>query len=173
LYTDTSPALSEREMMLFLHNDDQLCPGALSLLANACVSETDPRVKLWFGTHLIMDAAGVVDPERSAASDQWFGRQGPGATRPVWEWCLTESIPPDAFLVERATYLQYMRGERDGNVGDWAFSVRLANSGGWAPSLGKPCPATGCRPDPSRAPGAASTLTGPTNWRASCACPPK
>jgi len=118
--------------LLFLHNDDQLCPGALGLLVNACVDQTDARVKLWFGTHLIMDEAGVVDPERSAASDRWYGRQGPGATRPVWEWCLTESIPSNAFLVERATYLQHMRGERDGNVGDWAFSVRLANSGGWA-----------------------------------------
>lgn len=118
--------------LLFLHNDDQLCPGALSLLANACVQQTDSRVKLWFGTQLIMDEAGVVDPERSGASDQWFGRQGPSATRPGWEWCLTEAIPSNAFLVERSTYLQCMRGERDGNVGDWAFAVRLANSGGWA-----------------------------------------
>jgi glycosyltransferase involved in cell wall biosynthesis len=120
------------EHLLLLHNDDQLCPGALSALADACARETDSRVKLWFGTHLIMDEAGVVDPARSEASDRWYGRQGPAAARPVWQWCLTESIPPNAFLVEKATYLQHMRGEHDGNVGDWAFSVRLANSGGWA-----------------------------------------
>jgi glycosyltransferase involved in cell wall biosynthesis len=118
--------------LLFLHNDDQLCPGALSLLTNACIQQTDSRVKLWFGTQMIIDEAGVVDPERSCASDQWFGRQGPSATRPGWAWCLTESIPSNAFLVEKATYLQCMRGERDGNVGDWAFAVRLSNIGGWA-----------------------------------------
>ena len=31
-----------------------------------------------------------------------------------------------------------MRGERDGNVGDWAFSVRLANSGNWARLVAEP-----------------------------------
>lgn len=123
--------------LLILHNDDQLCPGALAVLANACANETDARVKLWFGTQLIMDEAGVIDPERTTASDQWYGRQGPAATRPVWEWCLTESIPSDAFLVEKTSYLQHMRGERDGNVGDWGFSVRLANSGAWAHFVGQ------------------------------------
>jgi hypothetical protein len=123
--------------LLILHNDDQLCAGALSVLADACASETDARVKLWFGTPLIMDEAGVIDPERSAASDQWYGRQGPAAARPMWEWCLEESIPPDAFLVEKASYLQHMRSERDGNVGDWGFSVRLANSGAWARYVGQ------------------------------------
>jgi len=123
--------------MMTLYNDDQLCAGALSVLADACASETDARVKLWFGTPLIMDEAGVVDPELSAASDRWCGRQGPAAARPMWEWCLEESIPPDAFLVEKASHLQHMRRERDGNVGDWSFSVRLANSGAWARYVGQ------------------------------------
>lgn len=123
--------------LLILHNDDLLCAGALRLLADACANEADARVKLWFGTVLIMDEAGVVDPERSAASDRWYGREGSAAARPVWEWCLEEAIPPDAFLVEKATYLQHMRGERDGNVGDWGFSVRLANSGAWAHFVGE------------------------------------
>ena len=123
--------------LLFLHNDDQLYPGGLALLAEACRSETDPRVKLWFGTQVIMDEAGVVDLERTAASDRWYGRQCPAAIRPVWEWCLTESIPSDAFLVEKSAYLQHMRGEHDGNVGDWGFAVRLANSGAWARFVGQ------------------------------------
>ena len=129
---------AKHDHLLFLHNDDELCPGALRLLAHACIHETDSRVKLWFGTNLIMDESGVVDLERTRASDQWYGRQGPSATRPVWEWCLTESIPPDGCLVEKATYLRHMRGERDGNVGDWAFSVRLANSGAWARFISQP-----------------------------------
>ena len=124
------------EHLMFLHNDDTLCEGALRTLADACEKETDARVKLWFGTHVIMDENGKVDPERSAASDRWYGRQGPPAARAVWEWCLTESIPSNAFLVERATYLLHMRGERDGNVGDFGFSVRLANSGAWARFVG-------------------------------------
>ncbi|MDR6856208.1 hypothetical protein [Variovorax guangxiensis] len=39
--------------LLILHSDDQLCLGALRLLADACANETDARVKLWFGTPLI------------------------------------------------------------------------------------------------------------------------
>lgn len=125
------------DYLLFLHNDDVLSPGALRTLADACEKENDARVKLWFGTLLIMEESGRVDPERSAASDRWYGRQGPAAVRPLWEWCLTEAIPPDAFLVERLSYLQHMRGDRDGNVGDWGLSVRLANSGAWARFVGR------------------------------------
>ncbi|MEJ7685783.1 MAG: glycosyltransferase [Variovorax sp.] len=123
--------------LLFLHNDDQLCPGALNLLTTACAAETDPHVKLWFGTHLIMNEPGVIDAVMSDASDRWYGRNGPEATRPLWEWCLTESIPSNAFLVQRASYLRHMRGERDGNVGDWGFAVRLANSGAHAHFVGQ------------------------------------
>jgi hypothetical protein len=50
----------------------------------------------------------------------------------MWRWCLTESIPPNAFLIARDMYLRHMKGPRDGNVGDWALYVRLANSGAWA-----------------------------------------
>lgn len=123
--------------LLFLHNDDQLVRDALRVLVDACARETDSRVHLWFGTHSIMDEAGVDDAARTAASDQWYGRTGPAAARPVWEWCLTESIPSNAFLVERALYLAHMRGKRDGNVGDWAFAVRLANHGVWARFVGQ------------------------------------
>lgn len=125
------------EHLLFLHNDDQLCPDALALLADACERESDPRVKLWFGTQWIFDEAGVIDGERSTESDRHYGRDGPSATKPVWEWCLTESIPSNSFLVDKNTYLANMKGPRDGNVGDWAFGVRLANSGGWAHFVGK------------------------------------
>ena len=125
------------EHLLFLHNDDQLCRGALTLLVDACEQETDPRVRLWFGTQWIFDEAGVIDSERSSKSDRHYGRDGPPATKPVWEWCLTESIPSNSFLVEKQTYLTNMQGPRDGNVGDWAFGVRLANSGGWAHFIGE------------------------------------
>jgi len=118
--------------VLFLHNDDLLRPGGLRALVDACAGESDPRVKLWFGRQQIIDESGAVDVQHSADNDSWYGRQGPGGARPVWEWCLTESIPSDAFLVEKATYLRLMRGERDGHVGDLAFPVRLANSGHWA-----------------------------------------
>ena len=126
------------EHLLFLHNDDLLRPFALRALADACANESDPRVKLWFGKQQIIDESGAVDTWNSASNDFWYGRDGPGGARPVWEWCLTESIPADAYLVEKATYLQLMRGERDGNVGDWAFSVRLANSGNWARLVAEP-----------------------------------
>ena len=129
-------ARAKCDRVMFLHNDDTLCPGALRTLVEACEQEIDSRVRLWFGTQLIMDESGRVDPERSAASDHRYGRQGGAAVRPVWEWCLTEAIPSNAFIVERAAYLQHMRGERDGNVGDWGFAVRLANAGAWARFVG-------------------------------------
>lgn len=118
--------------LLFLHDDDRLCAGALSALAQACISETDDRVCLWFGRNLYMDVNGVVDPELSMQSNEWFGRKGESAARPMWEWCLNEAVPPNSFLVKAADYRQWMRHPRDGNVGDWGFVVRLANSGAWA-----------------------------------------
>jgi len=123
--------------MLFLHDDDAMHPGGIAALVDACSAETDPRVKLWFGTQLIVDQAGVVDPVRSRESDEEYGRAGGEAARPVWEWCLKQAIPSDGYLVETATYRAHMRGERDGNVGDWAFAVRLANHGLWARYIGE------------------------------------
>jgi len=123
--------------MLFLHDDDAMCPGGLAALADACNAETDARVKLWFGTQFIVDEAGVIDPVRSEQNDRAYGRTAGEAAHPVWEWCLKHSIPPDGYLVETATYRLHMRGERDGNVGDWAFVVRLANQGVWARYIGE------------------------------------
>ncbi|MEO5738689.1 MAG: hypothetical protein ABIQ82_14685 [Variovorax sp.] len=117
--------------LLFLHNDDQLCPNGLRLLASACAGETDSRVKLWFGGNLIMDETGQVDAKRTTENDLKFGKDGPARAQPMWQWCVTESVPPNSFLIARDTYVRYMKGPRDGNVGDWALSVRLANSGAW------------------------------------------
>lgn len=158
------------DRVMFLHNDDTLCPGALRTLVEACERETDARVELWFGTQLIMDESGRVDPERSAASDQRYGRQGGAAVRPVWEWCLTEAIPSNAFIVERAAYLQHMRGARDGNVGDWGFAVRLANAAPGRASSAGSCRAIGSRPGASPRPAAASMRTGLSSWPVNCAC---
>ena len=118
--------------LLYLHDDDMLCPDALRALADLCENETNPRVKLWFGNTQLTDEQGRVDPVRTAARDRDYGRTGGPRAQPMWQWCLTESIPPNAFLIERDAYLQTMRGPRDGNVGDWAASVRLANKGAWA-----------------------------------------
>ncbi|MEJ8845269.1 glycosyltransferase family A protein [Variovorax rhizosphaerae] len=120
--------------VLFLHNDDMLCPGGLRVLSDMCENETDPRVKLWFGNCLITDENGRVDPVRTAERDRDYGRTGPARAEPMWQWCLTESIPPNCFLVEREAYLRHMRGSNDGNVGDWATNVRMANDGAWARS---------------------------------------
>jgi len=123
--------------LLFLHNDDQLCPDGLRLLASACAGETNSRVKLWFGGNLIMDETGRVDAKRTAENDLKYGKDGPARAQPLWQWCLTESVPPNSFLITRDTYVRYMQGPRDGNVGDWGLSVRLANSGAWARFVGE------------------------------------
>ena len=80
--------------LLFLHNDDMLCPGALRALADACVSETDTLVKLWFGRNLIMDEDGRVDPVRSADNERAYGKTGGARAQPMWQWCLTAIRPP-------------------------------------------------------------------------------
>lgn len=117
------------EHIVFLHDDDHLRPGALAALVKARREETDPSVKIWFGRNLIMDERGQIDQARSDSQNIHYGRGGPGAVKPMWRWCLNEAVPPNSFLVPAAVYRQYMRGPRDGNVGDWGFNVRLANSG--------------------------------------------
>lgn len=117
--------------VLLLHDDDQLCPGALARLSALCENEADSRVKVWFGRIQIMDEDGRVDLDRSRANDAHYGRAGPGEAKPMWDWALTESLPPNSFLMARETYTRFAPGERDGNVGDWGLVVRLANSGAW------------------------------------------
>lgn len=133
-------ALAEQarfDHILILHDDDQLCPGGLTLLADARAAEVDDRVGIWFGRDLIMDERGQVDPERSRANARHYGKDGAGCAQPVWQWCLTQSIPPNCALLDRPTYLRQMRGERDGSSGDWGLSVRLANSGRWGRFIAK------------------------------------
>lgn len=122
---------ARHECLLLLHDDDQLCPGALATLAKLRAAEKDERVKIWFGRNLIMDEHGTVDAERSRRNNEQYGKLGPSESRPMWDWCLTESVPPNSFLVATQTYRRHMRGANDGNIGDWAFVVRLANGGAW------------------------------------------
>ena len=115
--------------MMFLHDDDALCAGALVSLVDACMQETDPNIRLWFGRNIIMDVDGKVDMAVSDAHNAKYDRAGAGDVRQVWEWCLHESVPPNSFLVGTDDYRRLMQGPRDGNVGDFGFVVRLANSG--------------------------------------------
>jgi len=117
------------DYVVILHDDDRLCPGGLDKLVQACQAENDPMVKVWFGQLLVMSEEGVVDAEESRRVGGFYGRGGTGCVKPVWEWCLTQSLPPDCTLFARATYMAVGHGPRDGNVGDWALAVRLANSG--------------------------------------------
>lgn len=123
--------LARCEHVLILHDDDHLSPGGLAHLVNACVNETDERVKVWFGRNYTMDEDGRIDMERTAADTRAYGKAGPADARPLWLWCVTQSLPPNSALMERKAYLQHMEGPRDGNVGDWGLWVRLSNSGAW------------------------------------------
>jgi hypothetical protein len=125
------------DYLVILHDDDRLCPGGLDMLARACMAETDPRVQIWFGREDIMDADGQIDPVVSEVNAKQFGKSGPACAKPVWEWCLTQSLPPNSALMRRDTYRASMRGRRDGNAGDWALHVRLANSGAWGRFIGE------------------------------------
>lgn len=125
------------DYVMILHDDDHLCPGGMDRLARACMAETDPRVKIWFGREDIMDSAGHVDPVRSQDNARQFGKDGPACAKPVWDWCLTQSLPPNSALMGRDTYRVSMRGGRDGNAGDWGLHVRLANTGAWGRFIGE------------------------------------
>jgi len=131
---ENQKALARRarsDYFLILHDDDHLLPGALAKLTAACVAERDPRVKVWFGRNYVMNQDGVVDTAGAAELDRTYGKDGPEDVRPVWRWCLTQSLPPNSALIDRAAYLAHMEDDRDGNVSDWGFWVRLANSGAW------------------------------------------
>lgn len=119
------------EHVMILHDDDHLCPDGLTRLAEARLAETDPRVKIWFGKDQIMGPDGQVDSGRTESNARRYGKDGADCAKPVWAWCLTQSLPPNSSLIGRQTYLAVMRGKRDGNAGDWGLHVRLANSGAW------------------------------------------
>jgi len=123
--------LAGSDHVLFLHDDDTLAPDGLARLADAARNEEDERVKVWFGRNYVMDEKSRVDMATTKTWDALYGKDGPSEARPVWRWCLTQSLPPNSALLVRATYLKYMEGTRDGNVGDWGLWVRLANGGAW------------------------------------------
>jgi len=117
------------QFVLVLHDDDLLCEGALEQLYRAASTEAEPGVAVWFGRNLIMDENGTVDFEQSRIDMARYGKGGETAVKPMWEWSLSQALPPNGFLVLKEHYLQNMSGDRDGNVGDWWLSVRLANRG--------------------------------------------
>ncbi|WP_159726769.1 glycosyltransferase [Methylosinus sp. Ce-a6] len=119
------------EFVALLHDDDAYCEGALARLYGCAISDTDSRVAVWFGRNLIMDEHGVVDIERSHRDMAYYGKGGASEVRPMWEWNLTQALPPNGWLMRADVYRSFMRGPRDGNVGDWGLWVRLANAGYW------------------------------------------
>lgn len=116
------------EFICFLHSDDRLLPGALRTLVEAVANE--PDCIIWFGDVEVIDESGEIDLRLTAAAKATYKRGNRRGRKPIWEWCLNQSIPPDGYLVRRADYLAHCRGSRDGNVGDFRFEVRLANAGG-------------------------------------------
>lgn len=120
--------LAKQDYILILHDDDMLCDGALDSLMAVAKAEQNEMVGLWFGRNLVMDDEGNVLSDRSSTDMEKYGKSGVSAVRHMWEWSIRQAIPPNGFLIKRRLYLKYMKGERDGNVGDFWLSIRMANA---------------------------------------------
>lgn len=123
--------LAQFPLCLLLHDDDVLRPYGLDRLVSwACMDlQADPEIAVWFGRNLIMNEEGVVDYVASHENTVKYGKDREDCVKPVWEWCLMHSLPPNCMLMRTEVYQEHMRGDRDGNVGDWAMHVRMANAG--------------------------------------------
>lgn len=119
------------EYLMIVHDDDTAVAGAVDALLTLAQHDDDPRVGVWFGSHLIMNQEGKVDPSASQLNNSHYERYGEPHTTPFWRIALAQTLPPHSYLIRTAIYRTYMRGDRDGAVGDLGLQVRLANAGVW------------------------------------------
>ncbi|WP_448599814.1 glycosyltransferase family 2 protein [Thermoleptolyngbya sp.] len=120
--------LATGDLLILLHDDDLLVPGAIAKLA-ACF-EADPSISAAFGKQYWMDHQGRIDLAASSALNAKYRRVAARAGRqscPI-ESALVAQFPNDGFMVKTAIARQV--GYRDraevGSACDLDFGLRLA-----------------------------------------------
>ncbi|WOB42684.1 glycosyltransferase family 2 protein [Thermoleptolyngbya oregonensis NK1-22] len=120
--------LATGDLLILLHDDDLLVPGAIAKLA-ACF-EADPSISAAFGKQYWMDHQGRVDLSASLALNAKYRRVAARAGRQScpMESALVAQFPNDGFMVKTAIARQV--GYRDraevGSACDLDFGLRLA-----------------------------------------------
>ncbi|MCB4809201.1 glycosyltransferase family 2 protein [Tamlana sp. 62-3] len=115
------------DLVMLHHDDDRLCKGALDRLYYLSKNNKDKNVILWFGKNQIMFEDGIIDQDASEIEMIKYGKGDKEIIKNIWEWCLTESLPPNGFLIKKEFYVNYMQGDNDGNIWDFGHHVRLGN----------------------------------------------
>lgn len=120
--------LAAGDLLVLLHDDDLLVPGAIAKLA-ACF-EADPSISAAFGKQYWMDHHGRIDLAASNALNAKYLRVSARAGRQScpMESALVAQFPNDGFMVKTAIARQV--GYRDraevGSACDLDFGLRLA-----------------------------------------------
>ncbi|MFQ3615357.1 MAG: glycosyltransferase [Cyanobacteriota bacterium] len=120
--------LAAGDLLVLLHDDDLLVPGAIAKLA-ACF-EADPSISAAFGKQYWMDHHGRIDPAASLILNAKYRRIAAQAGRQScpMESALVAQFPNDGFMVKTAIARQV--GYRDraevGSACDLDFGLRLA-----------------------------------------------
>lgn len=118
------------EMVMVLHDDDKLAPGALAALAE--VLDGDRDVVAAFGAQQVIDESARVDEVASAALNQRYCRTAEfrGSLLSIMAAALRQQFPNDGYLL-RAEHLQGQRFasfEEVGDACDFAFTIAIARA---------------------------------------------
>lgn len=120
------------QYLIFLHDDDRLCAGAIKILYEAWLKY--PGAQCFYGKQYLTDYIGNILPDRTEGwNNRYFRtREFAGIQRSNLSAALTQQIPNNGFLIENelARKTRYRSETEIGHAVDADFGIRLALAAG-------------------------------------------
>ncbi|MGW9950541.1 glycosyltransferase involved in cell wall biosynthesis [Rhizobium leguminosarum] len=120
------------QYLIFLHDDDRLCAGALKILYEAWLRY--PGAQCFYGKQYLTDYIGNILPDRTEGwNHRYFRtREFAGIQRSNLSAALSQQIPNNGFLIENelARKTRYRSETEIGHAIDADFGIRLALAAG-------------------------------------------
>jgi glycosyltransferase involved in cell wall biosynthesis len=115
----------ETDLLILLHDDDLLMPGAIQSLFN-CFQQ-NPDIDAAFGKQYLMSDSGIIDEEGSATLNQVFYRTHAyrGLKLSSLESGFLQQFPNDAYLIKSNKAREISYREDAGDACDFDFALRL------------------------------------------------
>jgi glycosyltransferase involved in cell wall biosynthesis len=116
---------AENDLLILLHDDDLLMPGAIQSLFNCFLQY--PDIDAAFGKQYLMSDSGIVDEEGSVRLNQVFYRTQTfqGLKLSSLESGFLQQFPNDGYLIKSNKAREISYREEAGDACDFDFALRL------------------------------------------------